>query len=158
MISACRILTAAALAVLLAGAGPALGAGSDSGNSLTKKRSSTADDYVEAQKLLQAGEYEDAIDLFEEVLEDEPGNADVLNYLGYSHRKLGETDEALDYYLAALRSQPEHVGANEYLGELYLEMGDVAKAEERLSVLQRACSSCMEEDELAEKIAASKAD
>jgi tetratricopeptide (TPR) repeat protein len=133
------------------------GGNSNAGNSDDDSGASGSDRYVEAQRLVQAGEYEDAIDILEEIVEDEPGNADALNYLGYSHRKLGDTDEALEYYLAALKSEPEHVGANEYLGELYLEMGDLPKAEERLAVLQRVCSGCMEEAELAEKVAAFKA-
>ena len=160
MISASRILTAVALAAMLAGsalAGSALAAGSSSSggsSSTTSAGNSSSDDYLRAQRMVHAGDYEEAIGLFQEILKKEPGNADVLNYLGYSHRKLGKTDEALEYYLAALNSEPEHVGANEYLGELYLEMGDVTKAKERLSVLQRACSGCTEQDELAYKNAA----
>lgn len=158
-----HLLATLAIAGLVGAAAPLLGtadvalAAGGGGNSNNDSSASSGDQYVKAQRLVQAGEYEDAIDILEEIVEDEPGNADALNYLGYSHRKLGETDEALDYYLAALKSEPEHVGANEYLGELYLEMGDLPKAEERLAVLQNVCSGCMEEAELAEKIAAFKA-
>jgi len=140
---------------LAAGGGGGSNAGG--GNSDNDSNASSGDQYVEAQRLVQAGEYEDAIDILEEIVDDEPGNADALNYLGYSHRKLGDTTKALAYYLQALANEPEHVGANEYLGELYLEMGDLPKAEERLAVLQSVCSGCMEEAELAEKIAAFKA-
>jgi tetratricopeptide (TPR) repeat protein len=133
------------------------GGNSNAGNSDDDSGASGSDRYVEAQRLVQAGEYEDAIDILEELDDDEPGNADVLNYLGYSHRKLGDTSKALAHYLQALANEPEHLGANEYLGELYLEMGNLPKAEERLAVLQSVCSGCMEEAELAEKIAAFKA-
>lgn len=142
--------------VLAAGGGGSGGSSGSSGGGGGTAAAAGTDEYLRAERMVRVGAYEEAIGLFEEILETEPRNADVLNYLGYSHRKLGETGEALDYYLAALKSEPEHVGANEYLGELYLEMGDLAKAEERLSILQRACSGCAEEDELAEKIAAFK--
>lgn len=157
-----RMIAAACLAALLAAGGPAWAAGGGGGGSSGgssggggggSASAGSDGDFERAERMVRVGAYREAIGLFEEILRTEPANADVLNYLGYSHRKLGETDEALDYYLAALKSEPEHVGANEYLGELYLEMGDIPRAEERLSVLQRACGGCNEQDELARKIA-----
>jgi len=142
-------------AVLAMGGGSENDAGSRDSNDGSS--ASSGDQYIEAQRKVQAMDYDGAIPLLESVLREEPGNADALNYLGYSHRKLGDTTKALAYYLQALSNEPEHLGANEYLGELYLEMGNLPKAEERLSVLQRACSGCMEEAELAEKIEAFKA-
>ena len=141
---------------LAAGGGGNSNAGGNS-NDDDDSGASSSDQYVEAQRKVQAMDYDGAIPLLEAVLKKEPGNADALNYLGYSHRKLGDTTKALAYYLQALANEPEHVGANEYLGELYLEMGNLPKAEERLAVLQSVCSGCMEEAELAEKIAAFKA-
>lgn len=161
-----RLLATAALAGLVGAAGGpmaghgaalAMGGGSDDSSSKTESTSSAGNDYIEAQRKVEAMDYDGAIPLLQAVLRAEPGNADALNYLGYSHRKLGDRTKALAYYLQALANEPEHLGANEYLGELYLEMGNLPKAEERLSVLQRACSGCMEEDELEEKIAAFKA-
>lgn len=158
-----RDITAAVLATLIgatvpfAGQALAMGGGSDDSSSVEKSSTSSAgSDYIEAQRKVQAMDYDGAIPLLQSVLKTEPGNADALNYLGYSYRKLGNTSKALSYYLQALANEPEHLGANEYLGELYLEMGNLAKAEERLTVLQRACSGCMEEDELEDKIAAFK--
>lgn len=139
---------------------PALAMGSDNSSSSTgdtAAASSTSGAYIEAQRKVQAADYNGAIPILEGIVKQEPGNADALNYLGYSHRKLGNTTKALEYYLKALANEPEHLGANEYLGELYLEMGALPKAEERLAVLQKVCSGCMEESELAEKIAAFKA-
>lgn len=163
-----RLLATVAIAGAIGAAWPLLGAheaalamggGSenDAGNNNAGSKTSTSDDYIEAQRKVQSMDYRGAIPLLEAVLKKEPGNADALNYLGYSHRKLGDTTKALAYYLQALSNEPEHLGANEYLGELYLEMGDLPKAEERLAVLQRLCSGCVEEAELAEKIEAFKA-
>jgi tetratricopeptide (TPR) repeat protein len=165
-----RLLAAATLALLtapMAAMSPAWapsalamgggGDGNDNGDSGgSAAKSSTADAYIEAQRKVEASDYNGAIPILEGILKQEPGNADALNYLGYSHRKLGNSTKALAYYLQALANEPEHLGANEYLGELYLEMGNLPKAEERLAVLQKACSGCMEETELAEKIAAFK--
>lgn len=137
--------------------GPVAAMGSDSGSSPSAAKSSTSDDYIEAQRKVKAEDYQGAIPILERILAQEPGNADALNYMGYSQRKLGNTTTALSYYLQALSNEPEHLGANEYLGELYLELGNVPKAEERLAVLQKVCSGCMEETELSEKIAAFKA-
>ena len=82
-----------------------------------------------------------------------PDNADALNLMGFTERKLGDPTDSLTYYNKALAQNPNHLGANEYLGELYLEMKDVKKAEERLAVLQQACGgTCEEYQELKEKI------
>mgnify|MGYP001075123386 CR=1 FL=1 len=154
-----RLFTAvafAALCVCSAPTFPALAAGSGGSAASGTTSAGPSDEYLRAERMVRIGAYREAIDLFREILEDDPGNADVLNYLGYSHRKLGDTEAALEYYLAALKSDPRHVGANEYLGELYLEMGDIGKAEKRLSVLRQSCGSCEEEVELSKKIAALK--
>lgn len=79
---------------------------------------------------------------------------DILNYLGYAHRKIGETGKALEFYTAALALDPDHKGATEYLGELYLEIGELDKAKRQLSKLDRICAfSCAEREDLARLIA-----
>ena len=87
-------------------------------------------------ELIEAQQYEKAID---ELNKAEDNDAEVLNLLGFSHRKLKKYDQALNFYLQALELQPKHKAANEYLGELYLETGNLAKAKERLAVLDQAC-------------------
>jgi tetratricopeptide (TPR) repeat protein len=113
--------------------------------------------YKKASAKVDAGKYDDAIEILEDIVDDNPKHADAWNLMGYSHRKLGEYDDALEYYEKALKLKPNHVGANEYLGELYLEMKDLPKAEERLAVLTKACNGCEEQKELEEKIADYKA-
>lgn len=145
---------AALIAVLLAVApAPALAFGS-SDDSSTAAPAPGAEELANARKKVKAEKYEDAIPLLEKALKADPKNADALNYLGYSHRKLGRTDEALDYYQQALAINPKHRGANEYLGELYLELKQLNKAEERLAVLSTACNACEEYLELKEKVEA----
>lgn len=126
--------TLAALALglaLLAGPADAAGGGD--------KAPDRNKDLVEGASLIDNGKFAEAIPLLQKAVAAEPKNADAYNYLGYSHRKLGDTDRAFGYYQKALDIKPKHRGANEYLGELYLEMGDLAKAEERLEVLDKAC-------------------
>ncbi len=151
---------ALALALLPAAADAAGSGGSSSssgGSSGSSSTSSAKGDYMTAKSKVDAGNYRGAVPILEKIVAQSPGNADALNLLGYSQRKLGSKNKALTYYLKALKIEPEHVGANEYLGELYLEMNDLPKAEERLAVLAKACNNCEEQQELAEKIAAFKA-
>ena len=50
------------------------------------------------------------------------------------------TRGAEKFYNEALRIDPNHRGALEYSGELYLMKGDLARAEERLAALDKACT------------------
>ena len=145
-----------ALAILLGAIGApsaAVAAGADDTSGTDRTRSA----YEQAVKLVEAADYEDAIQVLVKLTRKESGNADVLNMLGFAHRKLGRVETAFDYYRKALAIEPRHLGANEYLGELYLETGELDKAEERLGELAIACpSGCEERDELSEAIDAYK--
>ena len=115
-------------------------------------------DYARAAELIEAENFAEALPLLKKAEAKEPESADVHNYLGYALRKLKQYDAALKHYREALRLAPRHRGANEYLGELYLVLGDLAKAEERLAVLDKACLfGCEEYTELKDAIAAYKA-
>ena len=134
--------------------GIAFGAGGDSSDSPP----SVADLIDDAEDHIDDEEYDDAIALLEKARAEEPDDPDILNWLGYSHRKLGNYDTSLDFYMAALAEDPEHLGANEYLGELYLLLNDLPNAEQRLAVLAATCNSdCEEYDELFEEIEEYKA-
>jgi tetratricopeptide (TPR) repeat protein len=114
--------------------------------------------YEAAEKAVKAGDFKRAIGLLEPMRKAQPKNADVLNMLGYSHRKLGELDKAMAYYTAALKEDPKHRGAHEYIGELYLMLGNLAKAEEHLAKLDDLCFfGCDEYTDLKNAIAAYKA-
>lgn len=109
--------------------------------------------YMAAVRLINEAKYPDAIaDLYKAQAIVGP-HPDILNYLGFSHRKLGMMDKAQDYYTQALSLDPGHKGANEYLGELYLEIGDIAKAKKQLAKLDALCSfGCAEREDLARLI------
>lgn len=133
-------------------AGSSGGAGTD-GQTLTINDDASANaEYALAQTAITQRDYQGAVGHLHNVLASQPNNADVLNLIGFSKRKMGDMTGAMEYYDQALSLQPNHIGANEYLGELYLEMKLPAKAEERLSVLQQVCGNCEEYGELKEKI------
>ena len=98
--------------------------------------------YTKAQKLLIKSN------------EKKPLQADTLNYLGFTTRKLGDYKKGEEYYLQGLEIEPNHKGINEYLGELYVVTDRIDMAKERLSVL-KTCD-CEEYEELKEIIDGTK--
>ena len=83
-----------------------------------------------------------------------PNNPDILNYLGFTSRKLGEFEKGENYYLEGLAIEPNHIGINEYLGELYVVTNRIELAKERLNVLTNC--NCEEYNELKEIIEGTK--
>jgi len=98
--------------------------------------------YTNAQKLLLKSN------------EEKPLQADTLNYLGFTTRKLGDYDKGEEYYLLGLKIEPNHKGINEYLGELYVVTNRIDLANERLEVLKNC--NCEEYNELKEIIEGTK--
>ena len=95
-------------------------------------------------------QYQKAQKLLIKSNENNPNNADTLNYLGFTTRKLGDFNLGEKYYLQGLAIEPKHNGINEYLGELYVVTNRMNLAKERLEVL-RNCN-CEEFQELKEII------
>ena len=83
-----------------------------------------------------------------------PLQADTLNYLGFTTRKLGDFEGGEKYYLQGLAINPTHIGINEYLGELYVSTGRHNLAVERLEIL-KGCN-CKEYEQLKAIIAGEK--
>jgi tetratricopeptide (TPR) repeat protein len=109
--------------------------------------------YMAAVRLINEGRYEAAISDLDKAAAIVGPHPDILNYLGYSNRKLGRMDMARDYYAQALALDPDHRGANEYLGELYLEIGDIDRAKRQLARLDSICDyGCAEREDLARLI------
>jgi len=86
--------------------------------------------------------------------EKKPLQADTLNYLGFTTRKLGDYEKGEKFYLLGLQVEPNHNGINEYLGELYVATNRMDMAKERLEVL-KTCN-CEEFNELKEIIEGTK--
>jgi len=80
--------------------------------------------------------YSQAFKKLEQALSSDKDNPDILNYMGYTSRKVGNFDQAEKFYLKGLSIKPDHNGINEYLGELYVQTNRIDKAKERLEVLK----------------------
>ena len=135
-IACMRVMPAATLALtlLFSGAGQAAGGNYSSGTNLKP-----------ILQLIEAGNYETAIDRLHDHLDEDPDNADILSLLGFSYRKTRQYEDALTFYQWALRAEPGHRGANEYLGELYLETDQFDEAMQQLEILDDLCTfNCRE--------------
>ncbi len=98
--------------------------------------------YAKAQKLLLKSNSK------------KPNQADTLNYLGFTTRKLGDYENGEKYYLQGLAIEPNHIGINEYLGELYVATNRLDLAKERLKILENC--NCEEYSELKQIIDGTK--
>lgn len=143
-----------------AGDDPTCPAGQTWSSSLGKcvKSSGFLDDerlFDEGARLALGGQYEEAI----EVLKASSSQNDprVLNYIGYSYRKLGHLDKGIRYYAKALAIDPDYVRAREYLGEGYVSAGQIDKAREQLVEIEKRCgANCEEYQQLAQVISAAE--
>ena len=122
-----------------------MAAGSDSSSDTTKD--SLYDDAVKLvkragklekkEKLDKAKKlYAQAFSKLKKAYKSDKKNPDILNYMGYTTRKVGNFDQAEKFYLEGLNIKPNHNGINEYLGELYVQTNRLDKANERLNVLR----------------------
>ena len=130
--------------------------------------SSKVDDYLKASNLIKAAKryekkgktekaqkkYVKAQKLLLKSNKKKPLQADTLNYLGFTTRKLGDYEKGEKYYLLGLKIEPNHKGINEYLGELYVVTKRMDLAKERLEVLKKC--NCEEYDDLKEIIEGTK--
>ena len=128
-----------------------------SGSDATTDTSSSGNAYNTALEKIKDGKYNAAIPLLQQASADDPTNADALNELGFSLRKVGRLPESLEAYQKALSLKPDHIDANEYLGELYLEMKRPDLAQKQLDILTKLCpSGCDQRSDLQEQLAAFK--
>ena len=98
--------------------------------------------------------YEKAQKLLLKSNKEKPLQADTLNYLGFTTRKLGDYENGEKYYLQGLEIEPNHIGINEYLGELYVATNRLDLAKERLKILENC--NCKEYKELKQIIDGTK--
>ena len=137
-------------------------AGTDSNSSKVKSDYDKAVSLIDsAKKFEKKGKNKKAIKKYEKAQKllissnkKNPEQADTLNYLGFTTRKLGDYENGEKYYLLGLKIDPNHTGINEYLGELYVATSRIDLAKERLKVLENC--KCEEYDELKEIIDGTK--
>ena len=125
-------------------------------SSKQEKTSTThSKEYYKAVKLIKANNFKDAIMLLETLLTENPEDADVLNYLGFSFRKTGDLVKSSHYYKKALDINPKHLGALEYQGELFIALGKIDEAKANLARIDDICfTQCKELRELEKAISA----
>ena len=152
------------LLIIIALTNNSFSAGSSSDNDSTPKVSN----YAKAKNLIKAAKkyekkgktekaqkrYAKAQKLLLKSNDKKPLQADTLNYLGFTTRKLGDYEGGEEFYLQGLQIEPNHNGINEYLGELYVATNRIDMAKERLEVL-KTCN-CEEYEELKEIIDGTK--
>jgi predicted Zn-dependent protease len=163
-----RTILSFAVAVSTLAAIPALAMGGGGGGGyggMNAMPSASFDDYTTAKRLIRHEQFADAIPHLEKALAKRPHDADIFNYLGYTHRMVGVGEAAaardndfklsLAYYQQALAIDPNHKGVHEYLGELYLQMNDLESAHREMNQLVILCpEGCDERDTLTKALAA----
>ena len=152
------------LLIIIALTNNSFAAGSSSDSDSTPK----ASDYTKAKNLIEAAKkyekkgkiekaqerYAKAQKLLLKSNDKKPLQADTLNYLGFTTRKLGDYEKGEKFYLLGLQIEPNHNGINEYLGELYVATNRMDLAKKRLNVL-KSCN-CKEYNQLKEIIEGTK--
>ena len=152
------------LLIIIALTNNSFSAGTSSDNDSSPKVS----DYTKAKNLVKAAKkyekkgkiekaqkrYAKAQKLLLKSNKKKPLQADTLNYLGFTTRKLGDYEKGEEFYLQGLQIEPNHNGINEYLGELYIATNRMDLAKERLNVLKNC--NCKEYKQLKEIIEGTK--
>ena len=152
------------LLIIIALTNNSFSAGSSSDNDSTPKMSN----YTKAKNLIKAAKkyekkgkvekaqkrYAKAQKLLLKSNKKKPLQADTLNYLGFTTRKLGDYEKGEDFYLQGLQIEPDHNGINEYLGELYMATNRMDLAKGRLNILKDC--NCKEYSQLKEIIDGTK--
>lgn len=91
--------------------------------------------YINARGMAYDGQFKDAIRLLSLVKnKDDPR---VLNYLGFSHRKLGDLQTALSYYQQALQIDPDYILARSYMGQGYVADDNMDAARQQLDEIRK---------------------
>lgn len=107
-----------------------------------------------AERLIYKERYKQVIKKLKNSIDEEPGNADAWNLLGYASRKKGDLELSVSAYCKALSIDPDHKDAQEYHAELFLKQGDKTAAAGNLAKLTSLRSNgCEQLHELTQTIA-----
>ena len=148
-----RLATLSAAAMIAAG--PVFAAGSDDDTPPTKTETTTectdgqifdektqtcldateqsfndTDRYEAARELAYAGRIDDAMVVL--AAAQDQNDPRILNYKGFTQRKLGNMDAAMAFYEQALAIDPDYILARSYMGQGLVTMGDEAGARAQL--------------------------
>ena len=93
---------------------------------------SYADLFERALEHANLGHFEDAKDIFEELLNETPEDSDLLYNLGMCHTELGEPNKAIELLMLSIKYNPTFSNAYVALGVAYSKLGDLEKAKHYL--------------------------
>lgn len=94
---------------------------------------------AKGEAALQSGDTQGAIDAFEAALVVDPGYTPTLLRLAEAARASDLQGKAIRYYREALDREPKNVNALAGEGAALAEKGAIAKAKERLALVEKAC-------------------
>jgi tetratricopeptide (TPR) repeat protein len=83
---------------------------------------------AEANQQIEAGEYQEAVEALDMLLEKQPDNVVARYNRGVAHQRLGNYAEAKSDYQAVLEAKPNDLQAALNLGAIYVELGREEKA------------------------------
>ncbi len=84
--------------------------------------------FEQAVALAESGRYSDAIELFEQVLADDPRNPDILYNLGMCFTEIDRPDRAVTALTKSIEHNPKHANSYVALGYACFRLDDVDKA------------------------------
>jgi hypothetical protein len=86
--------------------------------------------YEAAREFAYAGQYGNALVVLKVAKnQDDPR---ILNYYGFTNRKLGNVDVAMDYYKRAIAADANYLLARSYMGQGLVQQGDLEGARAQL--------------------------
>ena len=78
--------------------------------------------YLAAREMAYVGQYHNALHVLDAA--ENQNDPRILNYRGFTNRKLGNHEKAMEYYQAALKINPDYILARSYMGQGLLAYGD----------------------------------
>ena len=90
--------------------------------------------YLAAREMAYAGQYSNALRVLDAA--ENQNDPRILNYRGFTHRRLGDYARAMEYYEAALTIDPDYILARSYMGQGLVEEGRVADALTQLRAIR----------------------
>lgn len=92
----------------------------------------TEDHFKRGNELSLSGEFEQAVAEYEQALEIEPENVDMLSNLGVAYYNLGQLDKAIDQYSKAIEIAPDDADIHSNLAAAYVQKHQTSGASDQL--------------------------
>jgi tetratricopeptide (TPR) repeat protein len=100
--------------------------------SMCGKEEPAEDHFKRGNELSLSGELEEAVAEYEQALEIEPENVDVMSNLGVAYYNLGQLDKAIDQYSKAIEIAPKDADIRSNLAAAYVQKYQTSGALDQL--------------------------